>query len=71
VVSAAVHESEDGAADAFRRRLFLAVTARSQADLEGQQRVCAVKGGAFQWVQVPPGETLQPEAAGAVMEVTK
>jgi hypothetical protein len=42
-----------------------------QADLEGQQRVCAVKGGAFQWVQVPPGETLQPEATGAVMEVTK
>ena len=32
---------------------------------------CAVKGGAFQWVQVPPGETLQPEATGAVMEVTK
>jgi len=35
------------------------------------QRVCAVKGGAFQWVQIPPGETLQPEATGAVMEVTK
>ena len=29
------------------------------------------KGGAFQWVQAPPGETLQPEATGAVMEVTK
>ena len=29
------------------------------------------KGGAFQWVQVPPGQTLQPEATGAVMEVTK
>jgi hypothetical protein len=27
------------------------------------------KGGAFQWVQVPPGKSLQPEAAGAVMEV--
>ena len=39
--------------------------------LERQQRVCAVKGGAFQWVQIPPGETLQPEATGAVMEVTK
>ena len=25
------------------------------------------KGGAFQWVQAPPGETLQPEATGAVM----
>jgi hypothetical protein len=24
----------------------------------------------FQWVQVPPGETLQPEATGAAMEVT-
>ena len=33
--------------------------------------VCAVKGGAFQWVQSPPGEPLQPEAIGAVMEVTK
>src|SRR5208337_1323193 len=27
-----------------------------RADLEGQQRVCAVKGGAFQWVRVPPAE---------------
>ena len=35
------------------------------------QRACAVKGGAFQWVRAPPGETLQPEATGAVMEVTK
>jgi len=42
-----------------------------RADPEGQRRVCAVKGGAFQWVQVPPGDTLQPEATGAVMEVTK
>jgi len=41
------------------------------AALDGQQRVCAVKGGAFQWVRGPPGETLQPEATGAVMEVTK
>src|SRR5438067_6054220 len=29
------------------------------------------KGGAFQWVQGPPGDSLQPEAIGAVMEVTK
>ena len=29
------------------------------------------EGGAFQWVQVPPGELLQPEATGAGMEVTK
>ena len=29
------------------------------------------KGGAFQWVKVPPGEMLQPEATGAAMEVTK
>ena len=29
------------------------------------------KGGAFQWVRIPPGEMLQPEATGAVMEVTK
>ena len=50
---------------------FLALSARSWANIEGQLRVCAVKGGAFEWVQVPPGETLQPEATGAVMEVTK
>ena len=29
------------------------------------------KGGAFQWVQAPPGKPLLPEAIGAVMEVTK
>jgi hypothetical protein len=29
------------------------------------------QGGAFQWVQIPPGQTLQPEATGAVMEATK
>jgi len=29
------------------------------------------KGGVFQWVKAPPGEVLQPEATGAVMEVTK
>jgi hypothetical protein len=29
------------------------------------------KGGAFQWVQIPPGKPLQPEATGAVMEETK
>ena len=29
------------------------------------------KGGAFQWVKAPPGQSLQPEATGAVMEVTK
>jgi len=33
--------------------------------------VCAVKGGAFQWVEIPPGNMLQPEVVGAVMEVTK
>src|ERR1700740_3358931 len=29
------------------------------------------QGGAFQWVQAPPGDSLPPEAIGAVMEVTK
>ena len=29
------------------------------------------KGGAFQWVQVPPGKPLQPEATGAAVEETK
>src|ERR1700722_10896523 len=28
------------------------------------------KGDVFQWVKGPPGNSLQPEAAGAVMEVT-
>jgi hypothetical protein len=28
------------------------------------------QGGAFQWVRIPPGEMLQPEATGAVREVT-
>jgi hypothetical protein len=40
------------------------------------KKVChngyAVKDGNFQWVQFPPGDgSLQPEAIGAVMEVTK
>jgi hypothetical protein len=26
------------------------------------------QGGAFQWVQVPPGDRSKPEAAGAAME---
>jgi len=29
------------------------------------------KAALFQWVQVPPGDSLPPEAIGAVMEVTK
>ena len=29
------------------------------------------KAALFQWVQIPPGELLQPEATGAGMEVTK
>src|SRR6516164_1869153 len=29
------------------------------------------QGGVFQWVQGPPGDTLQPEATGAGMEETK
>ncbi|HKQ88501.1 MAG TPA: hypothetical protein VJS43_17215, partial [Candidatus Acidoferrales bacterium] len=29
------------------------------------------KAALFQWVQGPPGDSLQPEAIGAVMEVTK
>src|SRR6202043_2005910 len=29
------------------------------------------QGGAFQWVQAPPGDSLQPEATGAGMEETK
>jgi hypothetical protein len=29
------------------------------------------KAALFQWVKAPPGEVLQPEATGAVVEVTK
>jgi adenylate cyclase len=32
---------------------------------------CAVQGGDFQWVQTRPGNRSQPEAIGAVVEVTK
>src|SRR5215470_1599834 len=42
-----------------------------EATVVGALSACAVKGGAFQWVQVPPGQTLQPEATGAGMEVKK
>ena len=36
-----------------------------------RSRRAPCKGGAFQWVKAPPGQSLQPEATGAVMEVTK
>ena len=36
-----------------------------------RKRRAPCKGGAFQWVKAPPGQPLQPEATGAVMEVTK
>src|SRR5580704_11168080 len=35
------------------------------------QWVCAVTRRRFQWVQAPPGDSLQPEATGAGMEETK
>src|SRR5208283_121374 len=38
---------------------------------DGRSGCAPWKGGAFQWVQIPPGKSLQPEATGAVMEVTK
>ncbi len=38
---------------------------------EGPKLGCAVQGGVFSWVQIPPGELLLPEATGAGMEVTK
>ena len=37
----------------------------------GRKRRAPWQGGAFQWVQGPPGDSLPPEAIGAVMEVTK
>ena len=38
---------------------------------KGSNGCAPCKGGAFQWVQGPPGEMLQPEVIGAVTEVTK
>ena len=35
------------------------------------KKLCAVKGGDFQWVRSPPGDgSLQPVAIGALEEVT-
>src|ERR1700755_3387197 len=42
-----------------------------RAPWNGRSRRAPGKGGAFQWVLGPPGASLQPEAIGAVMEVTK
>ena len=41
-----------------------------KAWLKDRNGCAPCKGGAFQWVEVPPG-SLQPEATGAAMEVTK
>jgi hypothetical protein len=35
------------------------------------QGVRRAKTALFLWVQIPPGEMLQPEATGATVEVTK
>ena len=50
------------ASDARRRKM---PEADALVGPDCEQWVRAVKGGAFQWVQTPPGETLQPEANGA------
>ena len=39
----------------------------SEGPLRGVRRE---KAALFQWVQIPPGETLQPEATGAGIEET-
>jgi hypothetical protein len=49
----------------------LYVRGMKETNLKDRIRVCAVKGGVFQWVKGPPGNSLQPEATGAVMEATK
>ncbi len=46
------------------------LSAQPCGDLKSAMGVRRDKGGAFQWVE-PPRQTLQPEATGAVMEVTK
>jgi hypothetical protein len=54
------------------RRLAAILAADVHRPIGNDRLTCApCQGGAFQWVQAPPGETLQPEATGAVMEVTK
>src|SRR5216683_145807 len=58
----------------FRRHLSGNATALRLRP-KGTRGVCIWRapwqGGAFQWVQVPPGKPLQPEATGAAMEETK
>ena len=46
-----------------------AATLGNRPEVRSRRAPC--KGGAFQWVKAPPGQSLQPEATGAVMEVTK
>jgi hypothetical protein len=53
------------------RRAFRPIEAFKDAVCYVRLTCAPCKGGTFQWVQVPPGQTLQPEATGAVMEVTK
>jgi hypothetical protein len=63
-----------------RLLLTRAVQQADEAGVNSSLQVSAVplgisapcKGGVFQWVQVPPGDgSLQPEAVGAIVEVTK
>src|SRR5262245_60799248 len=55
--------------------ILRAVTENAVTTMTHAGNVCTWRapreGGAFQWVRDPPGETLQPEATGAAMEVTK
>src|ERR1700739_4323987 len=49
----------------------LSKSTESQDALMTGSHVRREKAALFQWVQGPPGDSLQPEAAGAGMEVTK
>ena len=55
----------------YCKRLSLSETHRFTPAHHRVKKLCAVKAGDFQWVQVPPGNgSLQPEAVGATEEVT-
>src|SRR5215469_7153067 len=85
VEAAAEHEEVVGEAVQILERIWVdLLAARELADQAlgprrdraremqmGSGRGAAAPWGAFRWVQGPRGDSLQPEAIGAVMEVTK
>src|SRR5712672_3422749 len=50
---------------------YFALLTPNRISAEGEALALLALGGAFQWVQATTRQPLQPEAIGAVMEVTK